>query len=461
MPTKNLVSPFARDGVTQRSYTFGGGAEIVFTADEDESGDPFPIGYKIDTGGGDDIIYGSSQDDELTGGDGDDTIYGGDGDDIINGGKADGSDANKGQSPPPVNFLVGDGVRQLDGTYSADLFGADGTASNDIINGGDGGSTNRIYGDYSFVSVAASKTFTGGNDTITGGDGDGDGADIADNDIFGDGETVSLGDGSTFNGGDDTITGGFDAANTIYGDSLSVSFSSNATFNGGDDVLTGGAGTSGFNIIYGDVSGVIFTSAEGAEGETFYGGADTITGGDGVSNMLFGDVVSISNDGIFVGGNDTITGGANGSNTMIGDANSFGNSLLGSVTGGDDTLISGTNANDTMTGDFGADPDFAGAVGGADTFVFGPNNGMDTITDFEPGKDEINLFDTRMSLVAINSNGDFVIDENDDHVSLDGDNLVIDLGEAADGNPNINTLTIVGITSLAVGDFDFDPLVIA
>ena len=56
--------------------------------------------------------------------------------------------------------------------------------------------------------------------------------------------------------------------------------------------------------------------------------------------------------------------------------------------GGNDTLISGPN-NDQMWGD--AATVAPTATTGADTFVFSSPNAHDTIEDFQPGKDHIDL----------------------------------------------------------------------
>ena len=125
MPTKRLTSPLDRNGF-QKIFQFGGGSDVVFTANEDASGVAYIVGYWIEAGGGDDVIYGSdiihdpffdTRADVLVGGDGSDTIYGGGGNDSINGGNIGGADSSKGQKPPPTNLLVGDGVRQSDGSY--------------------------------------------------------------------------------------------------------------------------------------------------------------------------------------------------------------------------------------------------------------------------------------------------------------------------------------------------------
>ena len=117
--------------------------------------------------------------------------------------------------------------------------------------------------------------------------------------------------------------------------------------------------------------------------------------------------------------------------------------------------------------DYTTDP--ADVTGGADTFVFGPNNGSDIIKDFEPGKDKINLADTAVTLADLDRDtpevGDPVvnnfINNDDDFVAVTGSVatedaiMVIDLGAAAGGTGGINLLTIEGVEELATSDFIF------
>ncbi len=389
MPTKYLTTPFARDETTQRSYKFGGGANTITTKngildDLDPKFEPYSIGYLINAGGGDDSISGSDigapgsgVGDTLIGGTGSDTISGGLGDDTIFGGNEDGTDGGKGKDPVVSNNLTGDNEKVLF----------------------DGG------------------TYTGGNDTIFGGNG---------------------------------------VTNNIYGDvRLTVVFSAGDSFFGGDDTLTGGDSTANdmaFNNIFGDARSVFFTAGDGANGESFTGGDDTLTGGNGAANLLFGDIQSFSHDGDFTGGNDTLIGGANGSNTMIGDISSGGPG--NTVTGGDDRLVSGENSNDFMTGDFGSGVTATTLTGGDDTFVFGVDNGLDTITDFELAEfdgDEV-VIDKHdvVELNGIVGVDDFLDDIKDNFTDSDG-NTVLDLGGG-------NQITFIGLSG---ADFSADDFIFA
>ena len=364
MPTKILTSPRDNKG-NLKDFSFGGGSNTNIALI-----DPlFPDdGYSISSGGGDDTVIGSSNDDIITGGAGSDSITGGLGNDTIFGGAADGSDSTKGKGNALSNVLIGD-------------------ESN--VGGG-------VVGDPVIVC-----TYTGGNDTIVGGNG-------GNNSIYGDNlGTVVLATGQAFVGGNDNLTGGSGAAgesvfNTLIGDSQSVFSSGTSTFSGGDDVLTGG-------------SGVDFISVGGSA--IFF-----------VNNTLVGDVRS--------------NGGTN--TTFI---------------GGDDTLISGAFAADTMTGDF-VDGSAGSVTGGNDTFVFAANNGADTITDFHQGEDVINLSGTGLTFLDLDSDSSGTLDNSDDHISIVGGNTVIDLGEAAGGSAGVHTVRVSNVIDMNGADFDFDVLIV-
>jgi Ca2+-binding RTX toxin-like protein len=144
---------------------------------------------------------------------------------------------------------------------------------------------------------------------------------------------------------------------------------------GGDDTLTANGGRS--NTLFGDA----FSMTDDTRG-----GDDTLTGSSGFfPATLYGDANTMS--GNARGGNDTLTGvaPAGGNTVLYGDAFS----MSGNARGGDDTLIS-SNGNDQMWGDaavingVAASPtaDTGNVRTGADTFVFAPNSGTDTIGDF-------------------------------------------------------------------------------
>lgn len=328
MPTKTLLSQAARQG-GQDIFTFGGGSDTVFAFDDGVS----PFGYVIDTGGGDDTIFGSDFagdpdpvtdpnfdpaihdantqfGDLLVGGDGTDNIFGGAGDDTIYGGHQDGSlDASKGQNAPPQNLLVGDGERLADGSVSAN------------------------------VNFVSSGTFTGGNDTLYGGNG------ATNNSMFGDAAIVQTGGGFVFNGGDDILVAGDGANNVMTGDATSITGA--GTVNGGDDVLISGTGN---DQMFGD-----WSSAGGFTGSSV-GGADTFVFGldnglDSIGDFEQGtDTINLAATGLtwadlddnmngFLDDGDTyvtVSGGTtiNLSGAIAGDPNAFGDQIvISGVTG--------------------------------------------------------------------------------------------------------------------------------
>ena len=254
-------------------------------------------------------------------------------------------------------------------TGGSDGVGLTGAVGNDLFIGG--------VGDDDLIGGA-------GDDMLYGGNLDGSDAGFTNN-LIGDAFATS---DSAFASGDDQIFGGNNVSNNIYGDVQFVTLAG-GTLETGNDVIVGGNDAPS-NQVSGDV--------QSFSGGTLIGGDDHITGGNLTpgsffgSNTLVGDVFSGSGD--VVGGNDTLIGGDLsvgffGGNNLVGDVNG-GNWT--NATGGDDRLVSGQNTDDTLTGDFNTFASISGlAIGGADTFVFGENNGTDTITDFEAGKDTVEL----------------------------------------------------------------------
>ena len=116
--------------------------------------------------------------------------------------------------------------------------------------------------------------------------------------------------------------------------------------------------------------------------------------------------------------------------------------------GGDDTLISGTTTDD-MYGDGGSmTNDF---IGGADTFVFLPNNYRDTVFDFRSSDGD------KIDLTALNIGSFGALEA---HMSIqDGSeygvafNTLIDLGAAVGGAAGVDTLIVVGVSNLQATDF--------
>ncbi len=362
-----------------------------------------------------------------------------------------------------LGYTVSDGNGGIDtGTVTIQLVTSSGMG--DIVDLG--------TSDYNFSYIegkAGNDDTTGGTDltapTSTG---------TVGSDLF----IGGLGDDDLTGGkGDDTLHGGdLDgteiafASNVLIGDEANIGGAVagdpviNGTYTGGNDILFGGDNAS--NSLYGDNFGTVVLNA----GQSFMGGADMLTGGDGtiasqsVNNMLVGDTQAVfaNAPATFTAGNDVLTGGSGVNfldmspsfvlffvtNTLIGDAVSNGNADTTFI-GGDDVLISGTLATDIMTGDWNSGS--AAATGGADTFVFGSDNGADIVTDFLRGEDVINLDETGLKSFA-----DIL-----GFISVDGSDTVIDLGAAAGGLAGVHTVTVRDVVGLDQTDFDFDPLVIA
>ena len=116
---------------------------------------------------------------------------------------------------------------------------------------------------------------------------------------------------------------------------------------------------------------------------------DTLIGGDAndfISGKRGNDSIdgSMGDDSVYGGkGNDTLIGG-DGEDILFGDRGS--DSLIGGD--GNDTLYGG-KGNDTLIGGLGNDCLIGGA--GSDYFALSANSAIDTIVDFEDGKDVLFL----------------------------------------------------------------------
>ncbi|MEZ2318961.1 MAG: S8 family serine peptidase [Microcoleus sp.] len=114
--------------------------------------------------------------------------------------------------------------------------------------------------------------------------------------------------------------------------------------------------------------------------------SDDILTGDSANNLLMGMRGNDSLDG--GAGNDTLFGGK-GSDILLGgngDDALFGGRGADSLNGGDgDDSLLGGKGDDVLFGGLGSDSLTGGA--GNDQFLLSTNSGIDTITDFEVGKD--------------------------------------------------------------------------
>jgi Ca2+-binding RTX toxin-like protein len=140
-------------------------------------------------------------------------------------------------------------------------------------------------------------------------------------------------------------------------------------------------------------------------------------------------------------GADRLLGGG-GDDQLFGDAEQ----LHAGAVCGDDRLLGGMG-DDQLWGD--ADPtrsDLADVIRGADRFVLRNDSGRDTIGDFEPHQDTIDLtgFKDIGSFQAIQA-----------QAAQSGNDTVIDLGAAAGGpaDQDVLTLTTIVVANLDASDF--------
>lgn len=162
---------------------------------------------------------------------------------------------------------------------------------------------------------------------------------------------------------------------------------------------------------------------------TAQGGNDSVAAGDGDDRIEAG------------AGDDLPIAGEDGEDTIFGGP---GNDQLSG--GDDDDRLSGQGGSDTLGGGTGDDSLNGGA--GTDTFNINPNEDQDTITGFVIGQDTI----------AINGFSN-IQNFNDLSAFIDtsqGNNSVIDLGDAQNGQAGVQVVTLVGVQGLTAGDFDFN-----
>ena len=246
-------------------------------------------------------------------------------------------------------------------------------------------------------------------------------------------------------GGSDTLACFAFTASVVIGDAVTlagrargghdnvIATSSISAFALGDAVLLKGRSSGGDDSV--DVRGdgaTAYGDAYEMNGRS-RGGDDIVTGAAFplVATQLFGDAQTLAD--FALGGNDTlfaIVQGSGPGTMMFGD----GAELLDRTRGGNDTLVSAANGNETMWGDAAVVAPTAHT--GADTFVFLPSNGKDTIMDFEPGNDKIEL----------NGFGFDELSDFTDAITYTEQGAVIALDDA-------NSILVVGVTGLGASDF--------
>ncbi|QAS79205.1 RTX toxin [Rhizobium acidisoli] len=348
----------------------------------------------------------------LTGGAGVDTLSGGVGNDtyVIGGGDIVIENADEGIDTVQTNlaaYTLGNNVENLTSTGTAAFTGS-GNALDNVLKGG----------------VAADKLMgAGGNDTLIGGGGSdtmlgGIGDDTYVVDIASDIVIENVSEGTdTVQTALASYTLGNNVENLTYTGSASFTGTGNALANtitggAGNDTLNGGAGAdsliggAGNDTYIVDNAGDIVTEAADAGTDTVRTNLASYTLADNVENLSFAGTGAFAGTGNAL---DNVIVGGSGSNTLTGGA-------------GDDILVGGA---------------------AADFFVYSPNWGHDTITNFvatgmthDTIKIDVSVFaDWAALLAASNDSGSDTI------ITADADNTI--------------TLKNVAVSTLQSSDFQF------
>ena len=376
----------------------------------------------------DDTLTGDDQHNYLKGGPGADTLTGGDGWDVASyagsktgvivrlhslyasSGDAEGdvfgglvsfayqdaSGITRTESLPDIESLFGSAYDDvLAGDARDNLL--DGGDGNDILYGGPGGGDDWIVGGSGHDTLYGGK----GNDRLSGGTYDyllpigSDWQDILD-------VMIDSGDDVLHGGlGNDILSGG--SGNDLLiggtGDDLLRGNSGEDVLVGGPgaDTLKGGPGTdtlsyadSGMNVTVRLHS--LYASGGDAEGDEFlnpeaftYHDADEV-----MHTVILSDI-----ENLIGSAHDDVLAGDRRDNILNGQAGD--DALYGGPGGGDDMMnggsgndrIYGGQGDDTLVGGPGNDTLFPGS--GRDILVFGPEDGNDTVRNFDPFEDKIDL----------------------------------------------------------------------
>ncbi|MDZ8082915.1 MAG: calcium-binding protein, partial [Nostoc sp. DcaGUA01] len=393
-------------------------------------------GFGNDTllgGAGNDRLFGEQGDDRLSGDAGNDTLYGGVGNDTYSflANTALGTDTiietttggtdtiNFSGTTVAVNVNLGVITSQTVNSNLKLILSA-----NNVIENATGGTGN--------------DTLTGNtlNNTLIGGGGNDRLQGLTGNDTYSFLANSALGTDTiieTTTGGTDTInfSGTTVAVNLNLGVTTSQTVNSNlnlilsannvienATGGTGNDTLTGntlnntligGGGNDRLQGLTGnDTYSFVANSALGTDTiiETTTGGTDTIDfSGTTVAVNLNLGVTTLqtvnSNLQVILSANNVIENATSGTGNDILTGNTLNNTLIGGDgndqfqgLAGNDTLLGG-NGNDTLTGGIGSDKYLFQS-----NSVFNTSLGIDTITDFEVGQDQIVLSKTTFNAIT-------------------------------------------------------------
>ncbi len=364
---------------TARTTVLDGGADVINTGSGNDRVFGGAAGDTIGSSGGNNIVFGDYGEvvgavvrttdtagaaDSINTGSGNDRIFGGAaGDSIVTSGGNNAIGGDFGISVPGRLTSTNTGAGGADNIRS-------GNGDDDIIGGsaGDtirsGGGRDDILGDFGEifgVSVIATACNAGGADDIDAGDGD-------DNVIGGfSGDTIAGGGGNDNIIADmGTIIGGVLTSDPCTGDGNDTvdggAGNDNIIGGLGNDTIEGGAGEDNILGDYGLINGGLVLTTSPTSG-----GNDNLSGGDGDDVILGGF------------GNDNIRGGG-GSDRILGDNGGFSGARLETsdpTVGGNDTIY-GDDGDDWALGGFGDDSLFGGAgfdVLLGDNGYVGPYNG--------------------------------------------------------------------------------------
>jgi Ca2+-binding RTX toxin-like protein len=360
------------------SIVTGSGADTILSGDSNDT---------VDGGDGANSIGGGSGNDTLTGGAASDTILGGGGNDTINAGA--GSDSISGGNGDDLlqfaggEFIAGDSIDGGTGTNTVLLTAAAQTIIDSAFAGKlliqnfttNNGANNITFG--SNAQAAGIVSITGGTAV----------------DTF---NASSMSRAVTITAGDDAdVITGSSAADSLVGGNGSDTFNfGNGLFVAGE-TIAGGAGT---NVVAltADAQTIAdsafanksliqtFTTANGTNNITFGASAQTagvvsITGGTGTDTLNASALTSATTIAGGAGA-DTISGGTNTDTITGGD----GNDLLTGGAGADRYVQNAGGISTLASGISGVDVDIS--VGAA---VWTFANGVDVVTDFVGGTDEI------------------------------------------------------------------------